>query len=61
MSDEQIKDSIENENIENDIKFKDLEYNDIFENEKNGKLNRGKNFELTDFYVINDGLQFKKL
>ena len=60
MSDEQIKDSIENENIENDIKFKDLEYNDIFENEKNGKLNRGKNFELTDFYVINDDLQFKK-
>ena len=42
-------------------KIRKNEYDDAFDTDKNRKFNKIKKFELTEFYMLNDDLEFKKI
>ena len=57
----EINDNKDFSDDENLFEDKKNEYDDVFDIDKNRKFNKNKKFEITEFYMLNDDLEFKKI
>ena len=61
IEDIEINDNRDFSNEEKILEDKKNEYDDVFDLDKNRKFVKNKKFELTEFYILNDDLEFKKI